>query len=85
MNVEKILKKLQPAIVQEMDGMDKAQLEKVIVQSQEAIAEATDARDANSQYRAAKQATKDLSAGLKEVKSYQTAKMQYALIRLREG
>lgn len=84
MKLEKIVKKLGQELIDEMDSMPVDQLEKVIVNGENAIAEATEQRDANEKYKAARTAVKDLSAGLKEVKGFQSAKIQYALMRLKE-
>jgi hypothetical protein len=84
MKLEKILKQLSSDVREEMDGMSEAQLEKVIVQSEEALEKATRERDSNPGYKSAKQAVSDLSAGLKDVRKYQGAKKGYALHRLKE-
>lgn len=84
MKLEKIIKKLPKSVVEEMDALPETNLQVMIAQSEESIATAVRERDNNPQYQAAKQAVLDLSAGLRDVKSYQTAKIQYALYRLRE-
>lgn len=84
MKLEKILKKLPEAVVQEMDTLVAVGLNAVIAQAEEAMASAIRDRDANPKYQSAKQACKDLSEGLKDTKNYQTAKIHYALHLLRE-
>lgn len=84
MKLSKILKQLNKEACAELDGMDKGRLEGSIAGSEEAIDKATRERDALPAYQGAKQAVKDLSEGLKELKNYQKAKIAYALRRLRE-
>lgn len=68
----------------ELDAMDAGALNKVIADASEAIATAKKELDANPKYQAAKEAVTDCSAGMKEVKKYQGAKINYSLRRLRE-
>ena len=68
----------------ELDGMSAESLNKVIADASQAIQTATKERDANEHYQAAKLAVTDLSAGLRDVKKYQGAKIGYSLNRLRE-
>jgi hypothetical protein len=84
MKIDKIRKALPAVVLEEMDKLGETDLQKSIAQSEEAIAQATRERDANTKYNDAKQAVSDLSEGLKGVKKYQTAKIHYALQRLRE-
>lgn len=84
MKLDKILKKLPKTVKDEMDEMLGNDLRRCVADSEENIATAVRERDDNTQYQAAKQSVKDLSEGLREVKSYQTAKIQYALHLLRE-
>lgn len=85
MKLESIIKKLPEQVVEVLNNcIDEKELQALIANSEEAIATALRERDANPQYQAARQAVKDLSAGMREVKSYQGAKIQYALHRLRE-
>lgn len=82
--LDKILKRLPDTAVEEMQELNKEQLEQGIVASEQAIDTAQTERDGNPSYQAAKQAVKDLSESFRELKKYQTAKIQYALILLQE-
>lgn len=84
MKFEKIVKLLSEDMIAQMTGMDEAALSKVIVASEQAIAEAKDSLDNNEKYQELKEQVKAVSAGFRETKAYQTAKIQYALIRLTE-
>lgn len=84
MKLDKILKQLDKDTVEAILRLDQPEIKDLIVQSEEAIAQATRERDANPHYQAARQAVKDLSEGLRDVKKRQTAKIAYALRRLRE-
>ncbi len=83
MSLEKKLKKafknLDKETISEIESLDKQQLESLVVQSNQAIAQAEDELHANPNYSAAKDAIKDLSQGLKEVKKRQQSKIVYAL------
>lgn len=83
--LDKIKKILPEETINEFDGFDQNGLRKVIADANEAILTATKERDENEAYQQAKQAVKDLSAGLKDVKKFQNAKIQYCLHRLRES
>lgn len=84
MKLEKIRKTLSDAVLQEMDAMKPDALKDAIAQGEEAVNEAKRELDKNIQYETACQAVADLSQGMKDVRAYQGAKIQYALIRLRE-
>ncbi len=84
MNIDKVLKKLPPAVIEVMDAMGATDLQQAVVQSEEAIHTATEELEANPKYQAVCEAKKDLSAGLRDLKSYQRAKIAYALHLLRE-
>lgn len=79
MKLDKIQKKLSAEVLQDLDRLNKEELHATIAAAEEAIAKATRERNALPGYQSAKQAVKDLSEGLKEVKSYQTAKIAYSL------
>lgn len=83
MKLSKIAKKLPDSVIEEIDLMSQAELEKTIAQSEENISRATRERDANLQYRQAKEAVSDLSAGLRDVKAFQNAKIHFALLKIR--
>jgi hypothetical protein len=85
MTLDKIVKKLSPAVIEEMDKLSPADLEKVVVQAEQAITEAAEALEQNPKLQAARQAVSDLSAGMREVRAYQKAKSAYALLRLKES
>lgn len=82
--LEKIKKKLSDDVVQDIEALDTPGLNKLIADAEQAIATAKEERDANPKYAAAKEAVTDLSQGLKEVKSYQRAKVELALMHLKE-
>lgn len=86
MKLSKILKKLPESVVAEIDekSADRQYLQATVAAAEEAIAKAFRERDAMPAYQAAKQAVKDLSEALKDVKSYQTVKIHYCLRKLRE-
>lgn len=84
MSLEKILKKLPQAVVEEMNAAEPKALAAGIVQSEKALVEAKEGLDANSKYQDARENVKALSQSFRELKSYQTAKIQYALLRLKE-
>lgn len=83
MKIETILKKLPTDTIAEMDAADPAALKALIVQSETSLADAKEELDNNEQYQAVKESAKAMSAGYRELKTYQTAKIQYALIRLK--
>ncbi len=85
MKLEKIVKILSANVVEEMDAMSAESLEKQVCASEQAISDAEDELDANPKYEAAKQAVSDISAGMKDVRKYQRAKIAYAIHRLREA
>lgn len=84
MTLQKLLKKLTETVATEMRAMTASELERCLADSERAIAKATKERNENPNYQAAKQAVKDLSEGLRELRSYQNAKIEYAL-RLLDG
>jgi hypothetical protein len=74
---------LPESVINELDGMDEVSLNKTIAASEQAIKTATEERDANPHYQAAKETVKDLGGALKDTKKYQGAKINYALKRLK--
>lgn len=84
MKLDKILKTLPESVVQELDALPIAELNSVIAQAEEAISTAIRERDANPKYQEAKESCKALSEGMREVKTYQRAKIEYSLHRRRE-
>lgn len=77
--VEKAKKQLDAETVSEMLTMDEAALERVIVEANQAVAQAQTELEANPKYTTAKEAIKDLSQGLKEVRKRQNNKVTIAL------
>jgi hypothetical protein len=84
MKLEKIAKVLPPVVIEGLATATPDALKTAIFTAEEAISKATRERDANPAYIEAKEAVKDLGAGLREVKSFQTAKIQLALLLLRD-
>lgn len=81
MKLSKAVDLLSPSVLDEIFALsdNEAALDKIVSHSEHAIAFAAKERDENPSYQAAKQACKDLSEGLKEVKAYQKAKAAVAL------
>ena len=82
MKLSKAVDKLPLSVLEEIfenAQQDPSSLDRVVSASEAAIAKATKERDANPQYQEAKQACKDLSEGLSEVKKFQKAKAAIAL------
>jgi len=84
MKLEQILKKLPQDVIAELDAADTETLNKCIVSAETAIADTKEELDNSPQYQELKENLKALTAGYKELKTYQSAKIQYALIRLKE-
>lgn len=84
MKLDKIEKQLSKEVMNEISALPVEKLNQLVVAAEQAIAQTTQERDANPAYQGAKQAVKDLGEALKEVKKYQNAKIQYALILLQE-
>lgn len=83
MKVETILKKLTNDTISELDAADTNGLKAAIIQAETSLADAKEELDNNEQYQAVKESCKAMSAGYRELKAYQTAKIQYALLRLK--
>lgn len=82
--LDKILNKLPVEVAEQMRSYAKEQLEGVIVASEQAIDQAKTELDGKSEYIAAKQVIKDLSESFRDLKKYQRAKIEFALILLEE-
>lgn len=82
MKFEKIVKLLSEDVIAEINALGQGELEKLIVGSEQAIAEARESLDGNEQYQELREQVKAVSAGFRETRAYHTAKIQYALIRL---
>jgi uncharacterized FlaG/YvyC family protein len=77
--MEKTIKNLGTGVKDEMDAMKEADLRNVIVESTNSISVAIAELEANPQYQKHKEALKDVSASMKEVKKAQKAKIDYSL------
>lgn len=84
MKLDKALAQLTDSGVEEIITLPAPGLHKVVSDSEANIARATKERDENPEYQKAKQACKDLSIGLSNVKKYQKAKAFLALSLLGE-
>lgn len=84
MKLEAILKKLSPETLDKVNSASAEELSALIVASEQAIRDTKEELDANEKYQELKESCKAMSAGYREVKSYQSAQIQYALMRLRD-
>lgn len=82
--LDKILNKLSQEVIVDMQAMSPDALKNQVVASEQAIDTAKDELEANSSYQEAKDNLKLLSAGYRELKKFQAAKIQYALVLLAE-
>lgn len=82
--LEKILNNLSLDMITMMQAASPEQLKTTLVLSEQAIAEAKEQLDNNPGYKQAKEDIKTLSSGYRELKKYQAAKIQYALVLLQE-
>lgn len=69
-------------ILQEMDSLSDELLKEGLVKATSSIAQATAELENNPTYQSLKESIKALSQGLRDVKRYQGAIIQYALHRL---
>lgn len=83
--LEKILNNLPADTIKDMQNCTATELKGLVVASEQAIVESKEQLDANPAYTEAKENVKACSAAYRELKKYQTAKIQYALILLSEG
>ncbi len=84
--LEKIAKKIGPdgeEVVRELEAMDLPDLNKRIAQANQAISDVKAELDENQEYTSAKEVTKLLGSGLREVKKRQNAIIAVA-VRLRK-
>lgn len=79
-----IQKTLGPDAIDELTGRSVEALEAGIATSAGAIKESEDALEANPKYQELKASLKACSEGLREVKKFQNAKIQYSLHLLEE-
>jgi len=84
MKLEKILKVLDEDMLSELNNMNEAALKEQITKSEQSIKVTRDELEANPKFQELKENLKALRHGYSEVKTFQTAKIQYALIRLEE-
>lgn len=82
--LDKILNKLSQDVISEMQAMSPDALKNQVVASEQAIDGAKDELEASPAYQQAKDDIKALSWGYKELKKFQAAKIQYALVLLAE-
>ncbi len=82
--LDKILNKLPQDVISEMQAMSPDALKNQLVSSEQAIDQARTELDDSPAYQQAKEDIKALSAGYRELKKFQFAKIQYALVLLNE-
>lgn len=75
----KIEKLLGAEVVESLVALSEVELKAIIAQSCGAIKQSTDELNANPIYQEIKENLKAVSQGLREVKKYQNAKIQYSL------
>lgn len=81
----KIEKILGQDLIDSLIAMPPEELQSTIAGSAGAIKEASEALEANTQYQQLKESLKALSQGMREVKTFQNAKIQFALHLLEEA
>lgn len=84
MTLDKIAKILDEETIAEMNALDGEALQKLIVDSEQAVRQAKEELEANEKYQELKESLKAVRSGFTEVKKRQNAKIQLALIRLEE-
>ncbi len=84
MTLEKIEKVLRRDVLEEMQALAPEDLIAGVTASEQAIAGAREQLDANPAYQDAKENVKAISQSFRDLKKYQTAKIQYALLLLKE-
>lgn len=82
--LDKICNTLGLEVVNDLNALDFKALEALIVVGTQAIKDAEEELEVNAQYQALKETLKALSLGMKEVKKFQNAKIQYCLYQLEE-
>src|ERR1051326_2115648 len=81
---KKAIKVLPESVISELELMGEQDLRKVCADAAAAIDQAVEERDELPAYKEAKERLKDLSLALKDTKTYQGAKITFALARLKE-
>lgn len=81
--LDKLKRKLTDSTVEELDKLDEAALQKTVADSSEAIEKAVKERNNNPRYKSAKTTVDDFAGGLRDLKTYQNAKILYSIHRLR--
>lgn len=84
MKLEKIEKILSREEIKHINDLDDIELHKLVIDSEENIAEATQARDDNLKYQEIKEAKADFDGALSDVNKRQKAKIALVLNILRE-
>lgn len=77
--LDKICNTLGLEVVNDLNSLDFRALQALVVVGTQAIKDAEEELEANEQYQALKENLKAVSAGLKDVKKFQNAKIQYIL------
>lgn len=80
--LDKLLSKLTADTVQEMQAASLDEVKGIIVAAEQAIAKAKAELENSLPYQKAKEDVAALSLGYRDLKKYQSAKIQYALILL---
>lgn len=80
----KLIAKLGPQTVEEMDAMSADALKKVIVDASTAMKQAKEELEANPQYQALKESLKACTEGKRELDSRQKARIAYSIDLLKE-
>lgn len=82
--LDKILNKLNSDVIAEMQAMSPEALKTQVVVSEQVIDKTKTELEENAAYQQLKEDLGALSAGYKELKKFQGAKIQYALVLLSE-
>lgn len=82
MKLNKIEKILGEEIMEEIRAMGEEELKKVIIQAEQSMKEAKDELEANPKFQQLKEDLKALRCGFLDVKKFQTAKLNLALMQL---
>ena len=80
--LDKILNSIPVDVVEAMQASTESELKSLIVASEQAIAESRQQLEDNPAYQKAREDVKACTLGYKDLKKYQGAKIQYALVLL---
>lgn len=83
--LDKISKLLGDDTLKELDALSTSDLKSRVVIAEQSIAQAIQELEANPKYQEFKEALKDLSGGLRDVKKRQNAIIAYAIHLLEQG